>query len=398
MSGSAEATMLTVLPAADQGYSISELVSIVNICSIYCHQSKQISKELTQWLREDNAIYKNRLPSEVNQLRGFIMASLVKFPANEEMYQAVKYELTFATHAYNIGAAALCARNFKQKAKELLPLLIPYLNLSFMDETIDLNTPELTYPVDRPTKARYEIIETLASYGAAAYPAVSTLDKIIAVKKTGEYNNDAQLYLKATNAAIAITNATPPCCREHKTESPVSSTLTIIDKNKRISIAGKTHLLDQEGNAFTFNKLYSKPFVLAFFYTQCSNTLKCASTANRMGKLADELATMNMGDKTGVYGMTYDPDFDTPPILKKFGKMYRVNFSNTVKFLKVSDNSFDAFRQQLQLRVNYGAGTVNQHGIQIFIFDKKGRIAYVSDNEMWMTTQVKDCLVSLSKE
>ena len=51
---------------------------------------------------------------------------------------------------------------------------------------------------------------------------------------------------------------------------------------------------------------------------------------------------------------------------------------------------------QLQVRVNYGAGTVNNHGIQLFIFDKKGRIAAICDNDAWSASDVKKFLVNLN--
>ena len=47
---------------------------------------------------------------------------------------------------------------------------------------------------------------------------------------------------------------------------------------------------------------------------------------------------------------------------------------------------------------NYGAGTVNQHGIQLFVFDKQGRLAAVCDNDSWSVSDVKNCLASLIDE
>ena len=82
-----------------------------------------------------------------------------------------------------------------------------------------------------------------------------------------------------------------------------------------------------------------KPFVLAFFYTQCTNALKCVSTVHRLGELETECIKDNLPDRVGIYGMTYDPDFDTPSILKKYGEMYGVRFNKNMKFLKTEDSS-----------------------------------------------------------
>ena len=122
------------------------------------------------------------------------------------------------------------------------------------------------------------------------------------------------------------------------------------------------------------------------------------SSVNRLGRLEAELAEQDLAGKVGLYAMTYDPDFDSPSILKKYGRMYGVQFSDDVKFLKAMGDSAAALHERLQLRVSYGAGTVNQHGIQLFVFDRKGRLATTSDNEVWTVREVRDCLLRLVRE
>ena len=47
-------------------------------------------------------------------------------------------------------------------------------------------------------------------------------------------------------------------------------------------------LVDEEGDSIQFNDLTDKPFVLTFFYTQCTNASKCVSTVHRLGELETE--------------------------------------------------------------------------------------------------------------
>ena len=96
--------------------------------------------------------------------------------------------------------------------------------------------------------------------------------------------------------------------------------------------------------------------------------------------------------------MTYEPDFDTPHILKKYGKLYGVKLNENTKFFKSVSNSPTIFFDQLQVRVYYGAVTVNNHGIQLFIFDKVGKLAAFCDNDLWSVSDVKKCLMSLVDE
>jgi cytochrome oxidase Cu insertion factor (SCO1/SenC/PrrC family) len=395
----AEPVMQNAIGIADETFSLIDLTNIVNICSRYCYKSPDISLALTGWLREDHPIYKNKTPTEANQFRAFLLSSLSKFPPNEEMFKYVKSELLFADHPINIAAAAATARNFPDKSAELIPLMEPFLGSSYSDEWVDITTPELNYPVINPTKARYEIILTLTGFGARSYRSVQLLDVIAGCKNCGDYGYDSLLYKKAATAAEYLRKVIPACCQKEVTEKTKQHGIVVINNQDRKVISARNiKLLDQEGNSLTFKDLTDKPFVLAFFYTQCTNALKCVSTVHRLGELETECINDNLADRVGIYGMTYDPDFDTPSILKKYGEMYGVRFNKNMKFLKTEDSSGATLSSQLQLRVNYGAGTVNQHGIQLFVFDKKGRLAAVCDNESWSVSDVKNCLAPLINE
>lgn len=157
------------------------MIKLIDLCRTCCSSSSQASVSLTKWLREDHPVYKGKSATDVDRLRGFLLSSLGKFPPNEELYGYVKSELLFAGHVYNVAAAAATARNFPERSAEIIQLVEPYLRSTFLDEWVDITTPGLVYPLPHPTKARYEIIQTLASYGELAWPSVKLLDELAAV-------------------------------------------------------------------------------------------------------------------------------------------------------------------------------------------------------------------------
>src|SRR4051812_41062305 len=167
-----DSIMQQAIRTANETSSSSDLTSIVNTSTEYCNKSFDISALLTKWLREDHPIYNKRTPTDMNQFRAFLLASLSKFPPREEIYKYVKSELLFADHSINIAAAAVGARNFPDKSAELVPLMELYLSSSFPDELVDVTTPKLNYPINNPTKARYEIMKTLTAFGASAYRSI----------------------------------------------------------------------------------------------------------------------------------------------------------------------------------------------------------------------------------
>jgi len=388
--------MKKALIVADRSLTLHELTTVVNICREYCCTSNDIAKALINLLRENHPVYDGRSPIETNQFRAFLMASLQYFPPQEELYYYVRAELMFGNHAYSIAAAAAAAKKFNNHTAELVPLLELYLQNSFIDESVDITTPGLNYPLTHPTRVRYEILQTLQAFGASAYRSLKLIDALAQSCDAGGF--DSALCNRALKTARYIREAKFPLLQTSMALTPSRGVSIIPPKDRNVLSLNKFGLMDQDGQRLTFEHFRNKPFVLAFFYTQCTNGRKCVSTIQRLNQLEAACAKDNLSKKVGIYCMTYDWDFDSPAILKKYGELYGFSFSETARFLKAVDYAGIAIANQLQLRVSYGSGTVSQHGIQLFVFDKKNRIAAVYDNDVWNVTDVKNHLQVLMEE
>ena len=355
---------------------------------------------MANWLRENHPIYAGKSATEANQFRGYLLYLLADGPPNAELLSYVKNELLFAGHAFNLAAAAHAAKIFKAQAPDLVALLLPFLQNDYQEEWIDISTYELHYPLRRPTTMRYEIVRTLPHFGLDAYPAVQYLAGIIAREEQRASASDTTLLRLCQQAIDSILSATPLCCRQ---EAPARKAADrppqfIPAKNRAKIAAPELELLDQNGRRLKFKDLAGKPFALTFFYTRCVNPLKCAATVQRLGKLQQLAEAQGIASRVGIYGMTYDADFDHPSIMKSFGEAFGLSFSGQARFLTPQGGSEKQLFEQLALRVSYGQGSVNQHGIQLLLVDKKGRIACVYDNELWSASGVLEGLIHLLNE
>lgn len=385
--------------AANASTPVTELTSIVRNATACCNASPEVSLALTDWLRENHPIYAERRPSETAQFRGFLLASLGAFPPNERLLGYVRAELVFAVDARTVAAAAVAARSMSDHADEIVPLMETFLNPTFDDETADVTTPELKYPLTHPTTARREIIRTLVVFGKYAYRAVPLLQAIASCRECGTWSTDPQIVRRAAEAAAQIRDATPECCRKSPSANAPPRGLQIVARRERKPVESSSlPLLDQEGKSLRFSDLHGRPFVLAFFYTRCTNPVKCVSTIRRLRDLAADCAKDDRARKAGIFGMTYDPKFDTPQRLRNYGTAQGMTFAPNVRLVKAAIDSGDALRRELDLRVSYGAGTVSQHGIQLFVFDKQGKLAATHDNEVWTVADVRKCLAQLAAE
>jgi cytochrome oxidase Cu insertion factor (SCO1/SenC/PrrC family) len=396
----ADSSLSSLIYAAGHTYTIGQLADIAARCSAQGKLPAETALALTLWLRENHPIYTGKSPIEVKQFRGYLMYLLAHGPPNDELYGYVKNELLFAEHVFNVATAAHAAKIFSHHAPELVALLNPLLQNTYQDEWIDITTYELNYPLLHPTKARYEIIKTLPLFGADAYPSVKFLHEIIEQEELKTVTRDTLLIGLSKQAVSSILSHTPTCCRKEAIAENMPSRKTLfIQAKKRAKIdAPELEMLDQNGRKLKFKDLAGRPFALTFFYTRCTNPLKCASTVERLGKLQKMATSKHIDDKLGIYGMTYDAGFDSPSLLKSYGETAGLSFSDKLRFLAPQGGSEKKLFEQLGLRVNYGYGSVNQHGVQLLLVDKKGRIAFVYDNELWRAEEVFDNLMQLLKE
>lgn len=397
-----DSACLASIIKADQHQSIDDLAERAARCLAESSHSDAVPLALTAWLRENHVIYEGKSSIEADQLRGYLMYLLASGPPNDEFYGYVKNELIFSEHASNIASAAYAAKLFRNKGKELMPLLLPFLRVDYREEWVDISTHELAYPLLNPTKARYEIIKTLRHFGPEAYPAIRHLSEIEEMEnQRHETLRDTALIALCQDAIEDIERATPFCCRNDSIDegsSAVGKAELIVPSTRAKINAATVKWFDQNGNNIKYSDLVGKPFVLTFFYTRCTNILKCAATVDRLRKLQKLTESGGIGQKVGIYAMTYDPDYDSPAILKNYGETYGLSFTDEVKLLAAQGGTEKNLFQPLEIRVGFGYGSVNQHGIQLLLMDKKGRIAFAYDNELWSAASVYNHLIQLLRE
>jgi protein SCO1 len=155
---------------------------------------------------------------------------------------------------------------------------------------------------------------------------------------------------------------------------------------------------DQDGRTLRLTDLRGRPVALSFLYTRCTNPNKCPLVAVQMARLEELLKSEGLDTWVRLLILTYDSAFDTPERLKQYGLRHGLRFTPDVLMLRPDDQEKDRFLDRLQVAVNYNAEGVNLHGLQLFLFDDRGRFVRRYQSVLWDNAEVLADLKRLAQE
>jgi protein SCO1/2 len=129
---------------------------------------------------------------------------------------------------------------------------------------------------------------------------------------------------------------------------------------------------DQDGQTGVLASLMNKPVVIAFFYTRCQTAAKCSMTVSRMAMLQQTLRDRHLESRARLLAITYEPQFDTSERLHRFGADRGLAFGPDAKALRIEADDLRRLVDMIEAPVNYNAGWVNTHGVELTLFDGRG--------------------------
>jgi cytochrome oxidase Cu insertion factor (SCO1/SenC/PrrC family) len=160
----------------------------------------------------------------------------------------------------------------------------------------------------------------------------------------------------------------------------------------------ETKLTNQDGKQLQVGDLLGQPLALSFIYTRCTNPNKCARVSSSMSRLQADLEQLGLASKVRLVLITYDSEFDTPEILKSYGTRFGLGFTTNAMMLRLEPKDKQQFLDDLQVAVNFNRTGVNIHGIQLFLFDRHGKMARTYHTLIWDNAAVLQDLRRLVAE
>jgi protein SCO1 len=153
---------------------------------------------------------------------------------------------------------------------------------------------------------------------------------------------------------------------------------------------------DQDGNRFTSSDFFTaKPTVVVFFYSRCSNPNKCSLSVTRLAQLQELLKKSGIYDRVNTAAITYDPGYDQSARIKAYGMARGFLFSKNHRMLR-STGGFENLAAYFDNGVNFSGTIVNEHRIELYLLDGRGKIKEAHTQLQWQPEMILDKIKKLT--
>jgi protein SCO1/2 len=320
---------------------------------------------LVEFLRDEHAIHRDRGAADVVRLRGFVMQAFSDVGLPEEALPFVLEDLESSLDAYAVAAAARALRGWASPSLDLRPVLLRALeNVAGTDEYVSFAAYAAVGEPGTGTTAAAEIQATLRWLNVVTDPSGS------------DSNEDGR-----------ETTAHPGCC----CGSARAQVVTRFEEGRRTpSDIMRLEFEDHDGRTISFGEMFTgRPSIVVFFYTRCENPRKCSLTIEKLGRLQGNLESLGLAEGVRIAAITYDPEFDSPSRLKRYAIARRFQPSEDHRLLRAKAG-MAALQDFFSLGVNFVHSIVNRHRVELYLLDRRARMAASFVRLEWQEQEVLD--------
>lgn len=155
-------------------------------------------------------------------------------------------------------------------------------------------------------------------------------------------------------------------------------------------------LFNQDGDLMIIpDSFKGKYVVMNFIFTRCAQPQMCPASTARMARLQQELRANHL-DNVHQISITFDPEYDTPGILKYYASTRDID-THTYSFLTGNPNAIEDLMTQFGIIIVPEEGTLD-HTMATLIIDPRGKILYRKDGSRWGIQEFIDRIRSFQEK
>jgi protein SCO1/2 len=147
-------------------------------------------------------------------------------------------------------------------------------------------------------------------------------------------------------------------------------------------------LTDQEGKLVTLETFRGHPLVLTFIFTRCPLPNFCPRMSQDFGDLQKAIQAASSGPlaATRLLSLSFDPEHDTPEVLKEYGHHAGADFAIWT-FATGSSAEVHRLTKRFSVLVQPEKGTIS-HSLTTALVDPDGRIRKIWRGNGWTPAEV----------
>lgn len=204
-------------------------------------------------------------------------------------------------------------------------------------------------------------------------------------------------------AGIAVGDTVEGTLAVSRTESWIAS-LAVVGKGETAQLSAEDILFrklykegeplpeyaftNHEGKRIKLSDFRGRVLAFTFIYTRCPLPDFCIRMSNHFAKIQKTLKNDRSLDGTWhLLTISFDPDFDTPAVLKKYGQTYGADFSSW-DFATDDIRSITALADGLNLTLQEDEGGLIAHNLRTAVLNAKGNLAKIFVGNEWTPDDV----------
>ncbi len=162
-------------------------------------------------------------------------------------------------------------------------------------------------------------------------------------------------------------------------------------------------LVNQDGKAIRIKNYRGKALLLTFIFTRCQMLDQCTLMSGNFETIDRELQKQpELRAKTHLLSISFDPEYDTPKVLRSYGGAYTGNYTDETfehwEFASGTPDEVKGIAQFFGLRYNKDSETGQEqiiHSLRTALIGPDGKIAKVYRGNEWKPEEVLQDIKSL---
>jgi protein SCO1/2 len=154
---------------------------------------------------------------------------------------------------------------------------------------------------------------------------------------------------------------------------------------------------NQNGRRVSVREFRGKTLAFTLIYTRCPLPDFCIRMSDYFSKIQKRLEReSSLNGKWHLMTISFDPEFDTPEVLKKYGQTYNADFA-TWDFVTDTPATVRKLADGLGLTIEDDEGGLIAHNLRTVIIDPSGNLSKVVVGNEWTPEEIVAHIKSLSK-